>query len=343
MSAMPDSVRLLPGAGALPMLRVDGSAGWAEIYLHGAHVTAWAPRGQESVLWLSDRSRFDETTAIRGGIPVCFPWFGPLAGRPDAPRHGFARTASWTFDGAHDDGEDVTVRLTLSDSDATRGSAWPHPFSAVCTVVVGARLTVALEVTSVGEMPVTYEEALHTYLAVGDVTAAEVRGLERVAYLDKTAGGVRVAGENGPLRVTGEVDRIYVGAPPTITLRDPVRARSVGVGARGSGSTVVWNPGSAGARATADLDDDGWTTMICLEASNVGPAAIHLEPGESHTLVTSIAVSRDPSGRTAAERTAADRTAADGATGDHAADPHESVPPRSGSAADRDVASSGKV
>ena len=328
MSTVPDSVRLAPGAGGLPMLRVDGSAGWAEIYLHGAHVTAWAPRGQESVLWMSGLSRFEESTAIRGGIPVCFPWFGPLVGHPGAPRHGFARTASWTFDGAHDDGQDVTVRLTLSDSDATRGSAWPHPFSAVCTVVVGARLTVALEVTSTGDAPVAYEEALHTYLAVADVTAAEVTGLEGVAYLDKTAGGARVAGEDGPLRVAGEVDRIYVGAPSTVTLRDRAGARTIRVAASGSGSTVVWNPGREGARATSDLDDDGWSTMICVEASNVGPAAVHLGPGESDTLVTSIGVSSDPY-----ERTAADPSAV----------PTEPVPTRSGSAADRDNASSRKV
>ncbi|MHB1491458.1 MAG: D-hexose-6-phosphate mutarotase [Cellulomonas sp.] len=328
MSTVPDSVRLAPGAGGLPMLRVDGSAGWAEIYLHGAHVTAWAPRGQESVLWLSGLSRFDESTAIRGGIPVCFPWFGPLAGRPDAPRHGFARTAGWTFDGADDDGQDVTVRLTLSDSDATRGSAWPHPFSAVCTVVVGARLTVALEVTSTGDTPVTYEEALHTYLAVADVTAAEVTGLEGIAYLDKTAGGARVAGEDGPLRVTGEVDRIYVGAPPTVTLRDRAGARAVHVAASGSGSTVVWNPGREGARATSDLDDDGWSTMLCVEASNVGPAAVHLEPGESHTLVTSIATRHEPSDRTAA---------------DPAAVPPSSVTTGPGSAAAPDTSTSWKV
>ena len=180
MSTLPDSVRLAPGAGGLPMLRVDGPTGWAEVYLHGAHVTAWAPRGQESVLWLSGLSRFDESTAIRGGIPVCFPWFGPLAGRPDAPRHGFARTAAWTVDGADDDGQDVTVRLALADSDATRGSAWPHPFAALCTVVVGARLTVALEVTSTGDAPVTYEEALHTYLAVADVMNAVGAELDSV-------------------------------------------------------------------------------------------------------------------------------------------------------------------
>ena len=165
MSTLPASVRL-DTAGPLPMLHVDGTDGWATISLHGAHVTAWGPHGEPSALWLSSLSRFDTGSAIRGGIPLCFPWFGPLAGRPEAPRHGFARTAGWTLDGADDDGHDVTVRLTLSDSEETRSSAWPHRFSAVCTVVVGARLTVMLEVRNTGDEAISYEEALHTYLAV---------------------------------------------------------------------------------------------------------------------------------------------------------------------------------
>ena len=204
---------------------------------------------------------------------------------------GFARTAAWTVDGADDDGQDVTVRLALADSDATRDSAWPHPFAALCTVVVGARLTVALEVTSTGDAPVTYEEALHTYLVVADVTAVEVTGLEGVAYLDKTANGATVAGETGPLQVAGEVDRIYPEAPATVTVHDVVGGRDVHVRKDGSGSTVVWNPWREGAHATADIDDNGWTTMLCVEASNVGPAAVRLEPGAQHTMATMIEVS----------------------------------------------------
>lgn len=289
-AVLPDSVRLGPGTGGLEMLRVDGPEGWAEIFLHGAHVTAWGPTGSESVLWLSRSSRFDTRTAIRGGIPVCFPWFGQLDGHPDAPRHGFARTATWAVDGAHDDGHDVTVRLRLADSADTHGSAWPHRFTAVCSVVVGARLSVSLEVTNTGDEAVTFEEALHTYLAVADVTATEVTGLEGVDYLDKTAHGATVTGEVGPVHVTGEVDRIYVGAPDVVTVHDVVGGRDLRVGKSGSGSTVVWNPWREGARATADIDDDGWATMLCVEASNVGPVAVRLEPGARHTMVTTIEV-----------------------------------------------------
>lgn len=290
--ALPPSVRL-DGTGALPMLRVDGADGWAVVSLHGAHVTQWGPHGEPSALWLSPLSRFDERSAIRGGIPVCFPWFGPSAGHPEAPRHGFARTSLWTLDGAEDDGHDVTVRLSLHDDDRTRASAWPHPFSAVLTVVVGARLTVSLEVTSTGDRPVAYEEALHTYLAVTDVTRTEVTGLEEIPYVDKTADGAQRPGEPRALRLTGETDRIYPGALAPVTVLD-AGGRWTQVTKQGSASTVVWNPWRDGARATSDMDDDGWRTMVCVEAANVGPAAVHLAPGESHTLRTTIGTSTVP-------------------------------------------------
>ncbi len=288
MNALPHSVMLVSGAGGLPMIRVDGPQGWAQIYLHGAHVTAWAPSGQESALWMSKLSRFDEHTAIRGGIPVCFPWFGPLAGRPDAPRHGFARTAEWALDEAHDDGQDVTVRLRLADSEATRNSGWPHPFVAILTVVVGSRLTVALEVTNTGSEPMSFEEVLHTYLRVAEVTKAEVIGFEGVAYVDTTKNGGPRDGEHGPLRIGGEVDSVYTGAPQAVTVNDVAGGRAIQVEKSGSGTTVVWNPGPEGAHATVDIEDDGWTTMLCVEPSNVAQSAIRLAPGEHHVLTTTI-------------------------------------------------------
>lgn len=274
------------------MLRIDGPQGWAEIYTHGAHVTAWAPKGQESALWMSESSRFDNHTAIRGGIPVCFPWFGPVAGLPDEPRHGFARTATWSVDEVLDDGTDVTVRLILTDSPATRGSAWPHPFLATCTVVVGEKLSVALDVTNTGDGPVAFEEVLHTYLRIADVTETETVGLEGVAYLDTTPTGGPGYGEPLPLRVSGEVDRIYTDAPRTIVVNDVAAGRSIRVEKSGSGATVVWNPGPEGARATADIEDDGWLTMLCVEAGNVGRSAVRLGPGEHHTMTTTIGLAQ---------------------------------------------------
>jgi D-hexose-6-phosphate mutarotase/beta-phosphoglucomutase-like phosphatase (HAD superfamily) len=288
--ALPATVRLQPGVGGLPVVRVDGEQGWAEIHLHGAQVTAWGPRGHRSLLWLSAASHFRPDTAIRGGIPVCFPWFGPLAEHPGAPRHGFARTSRWSLLETHDNGRDVTVRLGLTDDDATRSSAWPHRFEAVVTIVVGSRLSVALEVTNHDDVPVTFEEALHTYLDA-DVARVEILGLEGTSFLDKTATPPVLGRELGPLRVTSQVDRVYLGTTADIVVRAG-SACAIRVGKSGSATTVVWNPWVDGARAAADLTDDAWTTMLCVEASNVGPSAVRLEPGARHTMSTTIGLDR---------------------------------------------------
>jgi glucose-6-phosphate 1-epimerase len=237
---------------------------------------------------MSPASHFRTDTAIRGGIPVCFPWFGPHADRRDAPRHGFARTSRWSLLGAHDDGRDVTVHLGLTDDDATRASAWPHRFEAVLTVVVGSRLSVALEVTNHDDVPVTFEEALHTYLDA-EVATVEVLGLEGTPFLDKTATPPVVGREPGPLRITSEVDRVYLGTTADVVVRTG-SAGAIRVGKTGSHTTVVWNPWVEGARAAADLTDDAWTAMLCVEASNVGASAVRLEPGARHTMSTTIDV-----------------------------------------------------
>ncbi len=299
---LPDSVRLVPGPGDPPVVRVDGPDGWAEIHLHGAHVTAWGPTGEPSALWLSPLSRFDGATAIRGGVPLCFPWFGPLAGRPDAPRHGLGRTALWTLDEARQDGRDVVVRLRMADDESTRASVWPHPFTARCTVVVGARLTVTLEFTHLGAEPVVLEEALHTYLAVADVATAEIRGLEDAAFVDKTADAATVPAAGVPMRIAGEVDRVYLATSSAVSVHDAAGGRTLTVAKAGSATTVVWNPWADGARATADIDDEGWARFVCVEACNVGAAAVALAAGGSHEISTTIATGPVPPPATATGR-----------------------------------------
>lgn len=287
---LPPSVVLEAGEGGLERLRVTGPAGAAEIYLHGAHVTRWHPTGEDDVLFLSSRSRFTAGSAIRGGVPICFPWFGPHRTDPSAPAHGFARVLPWRLVAAHDDGDDVVVVLELTDSPATRASAWPHPFRATYRVTVGATLRLQLQVTSTADVPVTFEEALHTYLAVRDVRSVAVTGLEGTAYLDKTAGGTTVPGSAEPVRLTGETDRVYLGTRAGTTVHDPAGDRRVLVGKDGSDGTVVWNPWAEKAAAMADLADDEWTGMLCVETANLGGTAVTLAPGGSHTMTATLAV-----------------------------------------------------
>ena len=284
MTDLPASVRLETGRGGLPVLQVNGSAASAEIYLHGATVTGWTPRGCEPVLWVSADSRFTRDAAIRGGVPICFPWFGPRAGHPQSPSHGFARLSDWSPAGAWDDGEEVTVRLRLTDRDASGASAWPHPFEAIYTVVIGSRLSLALTVTNRGDDDLVFEEALHTYLGVRDIRTTEVTGLEGASFSDSLSGPRAVPGEPGPVRFRAETDRIYPVTTATTTVHDAGAGRSVVIGKDGSGSTVVWNPWADKARDLPDMGDDEWTRMLCVEVGNMRDAAVGLAPGRSHTM-----------------------------------------------------------
>jgi len=304
MIALPASVSLTTGRGGLPVLRVDGTAARGEIYLHGATVTDWTPAASSPVLWLGSASRFATDTAIRGGVPICFPWFGARPGHPQAPSHGFARLSEWSLVVAEDDGRDVTVRLRLTDDEQTRDSAWPHRFEAVYTVVFGARLSLSLRVTNLGDEAVVFEEALHTYLAVRDIHAVEVSGLEGAAFHDRVTGptGGRAAtgepepatGEPGPVRFTSETDRTYLDTTATTAVHDTQAGRSVVISKEGSAATVVWNPWIERARALSDFGDDDWKTMVCVEACNVGDAAIQLSPGASHTMAATLELDPDP-------------------------------------------------
>ena len=284
-AALPPSVRLKGGRGGLPVLLVDGPAARAQIYLHGATVASWTPAGRAPVLWVSSASRFTREAAIRGGVPICFPWFGAQAGHPQSPSHGFARLSDWSLLEAVDDGQDVTVRLRLTDQDATGASAWPHRFEAVYTVVVGSRLSLALQVTNRGDEVLTFEEALHTYLDVGDIRATEVTGLEGSRFYDCLAGPEPVPGEVDPVRFACATDRIYLPTTASTAVRDGQAGRSVLISKEGSDSTVVWNPWVEGAAAMKDFGDDEWKHMVCVEVCNIRDAAVRLAPGSSHTMV----------------------------------------------------------
>lgn len=290
MTDLPKSVRLDTGEGGLPVLRVAGPEATAEIYLHGAHVTAWSPLGAPPVLWTSPRSRYAPDAAIRGGVPICFPWFGAHPTEPGAPSHGFARLLDWELAGAAEEGGDVVVTLRLRDSAVTRSSPWPHAFTAEYAVRVGRRLTLGLTVVDEGTDPFTFEAALHTYLAVGDVRQCSVHGLEGVPFLDRNGGPEPQAAEERPVTFPGEVDRVYLRTPPSTTVHEPAGGRRIEVTAEGSDATVVWSPGAEKAAALADVGAGGWTGFVCVETCNVRAAAVRLDPGGQHTMTATYAV-----------------------------------------------------
>lgn len=247
----------------------------AELYLHGAHPTSWVPAGGGEALFLSREARIQPGAAIRGGIPVVFPQFsstGPL------PKHGFARTRSWTPVDPAGSADRVTLRLL---PDAETLELWPHDFVAELTVRLEERsLTTALEVHNPGARPFSFTAALHSYLRVADVREARVAGLRGTRYRDAKAeiGDPLVVDRDAEVPIVGPVDRLYVDAPRRVELRDAAARRTIGISHEGFRDLVLWNPWIDGAAAFEDMADEEYLEMLCVEAAQV-ERPVELQPG----------------------------------------------------------------
>lgn len=296
MPPLPDAVVLEDGAGGLPMVRVHHSRGEAVISLQGGQVLSWVPSGHEPVLWTSPLARFGEGQAIRGGVPICFPWFGAGREEPEmTPSHGFARIAPFRLVEARADSGAVVVRLDLGGDDVATAPGrdrWQHDFVLSVTVTVGESLRIEVAVTNRSDRVISYEEALHTYLAVGDVREVTVTGLDGAPYVDKTTRPWSARDQHGDVRIERETDRVY-GTRSPVTVRDGAMGRRIHVARESSADAVVWNPWES---APDDVGEH-WPGFLCVEAANVLHDGVVLAPGESHTMASTYAVERDRPGR----------------------------------------------
>lgn len=272
------------GSGRLPRVVVTSGPAEAHIYLHGAHITHYRHRGGAPELFLSAQSCFESDKPIRGGVPICWPWFGPNKQNPAAPIHGFARLSNWTVENVRQisTGE-LEISLTLTP-DPQWQSFWPHAFLLRYTITVGQSLDLALTVTNTGDQPFTYEEALHTYFAVSDIRQVQLLGLAGASYTSKVPPGGAFTQSADPIRFAGETDSVYTNTTADCTILDPTKDRTVLVHKEGSHSTVVWNPWIDKAKAMPDFGNDEWTKMLCVETANVHANAIALPPGHSHLM-----------------------------------------------------------
>jgi glucose-6-phosphate 1-epimerase len=280
--ALPGVAQVVEGNGRMPKVRITSPEVVGEIYLHGAHVTSWKPAGREEVLFLSSQSRWEQGHAIRGGVPICFPWFGGKADDPRAPAHGFVRTKAWHLESIAQIGDAVTVSMFTESNEDTK-KWWPAKFRLVYRATFGSELGLELVVANTGTAPLRFEEALHAYHRVGNIEKTQVRGLDRVHYLDKTDSN-RLKMQQGEIVIVSETDRVYLNTIDAIELEDPVLRRRTRVTKDNSRTTVVWNPWVQKAHSLSDLADDEWMQMICVETSNVSDFAVDLAPGQHHTL-----------------------------------------------------------
>jgi D-hexose-6-phosphate mutarotase len=275
--------------GGLVFAEIDNAGGSASLCLQGAHVVTWRPRTEsEPVIWVSPQAKFAPGKSIRGGVPICWPWFGPHPAESSFPGHGFARTVPWavTHSEALADGRTL-LGLTLVETDQTRAQ-WPHATRLDLMVTVGASLEIALTTTNLGTGEIEIGEALHTYFQIGDIAAVRIHGLENTTYVDKTDGGVRKA-EAGVLSCSGEVDRVYLDTRAECIIEDPDLGRRIRIGKTGSRSTVVWTPWTEKAEKMGDFGpgragQGGWREMVCVESGNALDNVVRIAPGASHTL-----------------------------------------------------------
>lgn len=279
-SPAPARIAFLDGRGELPMLEITTAWSTAEIYLHGAHVTNFRQRDEPSLLFLSQCSRFENGQPIRGGIPVIFPWFGPREGMG---MHGFARTKPWDLkeitpapDGS------MSVRFRLPE--APEAAAYPA-FTVDYIVTVNEALTLELIVTNKSpDAKLEFEECLHTYFAVEDIAATTIVGLKGISYLDKVANFEKKTETHDAIRISSEVDRVYLNATGPVEIRDARLVRVIRVEKEHSASTVVWNPWTGKAQEMPDFGSEEYHKMVCVESGNVNANKVVLAPGKTSRL-----------------------------------------------------------
>jgi len=286
--AIAGNAAIVPGHGGMPKVRVTTPQASGEMYLHGAQVTSWKPSGADDVLFVSNHAQWHEGIAIRGGVPVCFPWFRAKADDPKAPAHGFVRTKAWSLDSIERTGDSVTVEMsTVSDQDTRRW--WPADFRLVHSVTFGSDLKLQLTVTNTGATPFRFEEALHSYHRVGHAGKIRIHGLDGAAYLDNTDAN-RQKTQQGDVVIAKQTDNAYLNTSSEVDLVDNELKRRILITKENSLTTVVWNPWREGARSLSDLGNEEWQHMMCVEASNVLGCAVDLAPGQQHKMQATIRI-----------------------------------------------------
>ena len=273
-------------AGGLVVAEISSGQASASLCLQGAHLMTWRPKSQTvPVIWLSPDAKLAVGKSIRGGSPVCWPWFGAHAIESGFPGHGFARTVPWRLieSGTEPNGA-TRLTLRLVTSDKTRAQ-WPHACTLDLTVVIGETLRMELSTENTGMSDFVIGEALHTYFQIGDIGAVRVNGLDGCEYWDKV--GVSTPRKQaGAISFSGETDRVYINTGGECVIEDDKLKRRIHIVKSGSLSTVVWTPWTEKAAKMGDMGQpDGWRQMLCVESANAMENVVNVAAGTRHTMI----------------------------------------------------------
>ncbi len=282
----PGKIAFRAGENGLPIAALANGNGSCEVSLYGGHVLSYRPTGHLPLLFMSKASWFEPGKPIRGGIPVCWPWFGPHPADPSKPAHGFARIVQWKLAATEYASRSTEIRLTLADSEQTQ-AWWPFHFSLSLRVSLETALKVELTTRNTDTRPFTFTEALHSYFMVRQIMDVTVRGLEGTTYADKVTHTDGHPQET-PILIRQEVDRVYENTEAECVIDDAGLERQIIVSKRGSRTTVVWNPWIEKSKRMPDFGDEEYTRMVCVETANADSNPVTLEPGKSHTLAATL-------------------------------------------------------
>lgn len=279
-------LKFVEDASGLIVAQIDNAQGSASLCLQGAHLMTWRPVSQSvPVVWLSKDTRPALGKSIRGGAPVCWPWFGAHATESGFPGHGFARTVPWrVIESGTEPCGATRLTLRLVASDKTRAQ-WPHECNLDLTVIVGDALRMEMTTENTGTTDFVIGEALHTYFQIGDIGAVRVTGLEGCEYWDKV-GGSSLRRQDGAISFSAETDRVYINQATACVIHDDQLKRRIHVAKSGSRSTVVWTPWIEKANKMGDMGQpDGWREMLCVESANAIDNVVKVAAGSRHTLI----------------------------------------------------------
>jgi glucose-6-phosphate 1-epimerase len=260
----------------------------ATVYLQGAHVAAWQPKGQQPAIFVSRKSDFAPGKPIRGGVPIAFPWFAARHDGKTGPSHGFARIQEWTLAFAALAGGDLHMTFTLGPTEISRSLGYDN-FRLAYQLTIGRTLTMQLTVVNDATVPLVFEEALHTYYAVADIHEVTLNGLEGVTYLDKND-NFQAKAQHGAITITEPTDRVYLNTTSPCILHDTAGKRRITVAKTGSNATVMWNPWDSGALKLPDLDPTEWHEFLAVETVNAAANAVTLAPGAKHVMEAHVTV-----------------------------------------------------
>ena len=266
---------------SMAFITVSNKFADADICLYGAHITNFKPYNTIEILWMSPKSKFVEGSPIRGGIPVCFPWFGPHNTDPSKPQHGFGRLMHWdvTETSSMKSGETL-VRLQLCSSPETK-AFWDYDFCAELSILVGKTLTATLKVTNTSSTEFEYSCALHSYFLLSSVEEINIEGLQNTKYYNQLEPGDFIQ-ETEKLEIHKAETRHYYDTETACVIHDPLFNRKILVDKSGSKITTVWNPWEETCSKIDDLPDEAFHTFVCIEAVNAFNDMIKLAPGETH-------------------------------------------------------------